>query len=152
MTHDTTDSAVLQPDAVVAAEPTRLELRLSIDLRPHEGQSAADARRQFLETLTNYLRDGDGPFLEDFGVDTWGGYGGPWVLETRLATSSESDGVQLIADELLRQSLAEQPGEQHGEPREPVPAGWRPTGVSVDELPKVGAAIARRIDELRAHG
>lgn len=148
MTHDTTDSAVHQPESVIAAEPTRLELRLSIDLRPHEGQSADDARRQFLETLTNYLRDGDAPFLEDFGVDAWGGYAGPWVLETRVATSSESGGVQLIADELLRQSLAE----QHGAAREPVPENWRPVGVSLDELPTVGAAIARRIDELRAHG
>lgn len=148
MTDATPDTTEHEPDAGLVTEPTRLELRLSIDLRPHEGQSAVDARMQFLGALTHYLRDSDGPFLEDFGVDAWGGYDGPRVLEAHLTTSSESDGVQLIADELLRQSLAE----RHGAPREQIPENWRPAGMSSRELPKLGAAIARRIDELRAHG
>ena len=54
---------------------------VTVEVRPGEDGAPVEA---FDRCFAQYLTATDGPFMEDYGVDAWGGYDGPRVVSANV--------------------------------------------------------------------
>lgn len=83
-----------------APETATVRALVTLTVAPKEGQTPVEAAAEMLRLFTAYLTEREGVFLTDYGttVDelgkfrsgelddspTWGGYEGPYVLESKV--------------------------------------------------------------------
>lgn len=103
-------------------QTTTVQAVVTLTVAPKEGQSAEAATKEMLAQFSEYLTSREHPFLVDYGATaeelmafraaderddldepTWGGYEGPFVLESVVQAVSDDgltdDERQLLADE-----------------------------------------------------
>lgn len=94
MTQDKTSNVAPVPENV------RVKALVTLTVAPKEGQSPEEAAAEMLTLFTEYLTERESVFLSDYGTTaeelekyrsgkldeppTWGGYEGPFVLESKV--------------------------------------------------------------------